>query len=147
VRYWDTSALVALVIAEAETRRMRLLVEEDPHIVAWAWTSAEFASAVERRARQGELTRDQPRSALTRFTELAEVWDEVTDVPMVCRRALAVLARHPLRAADAAQLGAALAVAPEQGAPLGFVCLDERLLEAAEREGLRPVPRADHASN
>jgi uncharacterized protein len=140
VRYWDTSALVPLVIAEAETQRMRVLLEEDPHIVTWAWTSVEFASAVERRTRQGELTRDQRRNALTRFAELAEIWDEVTDVLMVRRRALAVLARNPLRAADAAHLGAALAVAPEQGRPLGFVCLDERLLEAAEREGLRPVP-------
>ena len=140
MRYWDTSALVPLVIAEAETERMRSLVEEDPHVVTWAWTSVELASAVERRARQGELTREQRRSALARFAELAEAWDEVTDVLMVRRRALAVLARHPLRAADAAQLGAALAIAPEQGRPLGFVGLDERLLDAAEREGLRPVP-------
>ena len=57
----------------------------------------------------------------------------------VRRHAQAVLARHPLRAADAAQLGAALAVAAEQAPPLGFVCLDERLLDAAERDGLRPV--------
>jgi len=140
VRYWDTSALVPLVIAEAETGRMRALLEEDPHIVTWAWTSVEFASAIERRAREGELTREQRRHVLARVAELAEVWDEVTDVLMVRRRALAVLARHPLRAADAAQLGAALVAAPEDGEPLGFVCLDERLLDAAEREGLRPLP-------
>jgi uncharacterized protein len=139
VRYWDTSALVPLVVAETETQRMRSLLEEDPHIVTWAWTSVEFASAVERRARQGELTREQRRDALSRFADLAEVWDEVTDVLAVRRRALAVLARHPLRAADAAQLGAALAVSSEEGPPLGFVCLDDRLLDAAEREGLRPV--------
>ena len=140
MRYWDTSALVPLVVAEAQTQRMRSLLEEDPHIVTWAWTAVEFASAVERRARQGELTREQRRDALSRFAELAAVWDEVTDVLAVRRHALAVLARHPLRAADAAQLGAALAVAAEQAPPLGFVCLDERLLDAAEREGLRPVP-------
>ncbi len=140
MRYWDTSALVPLVIAEVETGRMRALLEEDPHIVTWAWTSVEFASAIERRAREGELTREQRRRVLARVAELAEVWDEVTDVLMVRRRALAVLARHPLRAADAAQLGAALVAAPETGEPLGFVCLDERLLDAAEREGLRPVP-------
>jgi len=140
VRYWDTSALVPLVIAETETQRMRSLLEEDPHVVTWAWTSVEFASAVERRTRQRELTREQRRAALGRFAELAEVWDEVTDVLVVRRRAMGVLARHPLRAADAAQLGAALAVAPEQGGPLGFVCLDERLHEAAEREGLTPLP-------
>ena len=140
MRYWDTSALVPLVVAEAQTQRMRSLLEEDPHIVTWAWTAVEFASAVERRARQGELTREQRRDALSRFAELAAVWDEVTDVLAVRRHALAVLARHPLRAADAAQLGAALAVAAEQAPPLGFVCLDDRLLDAAEREGLRPVP-------
>lgn len=140
MRYWDTSALLPLVIAEVETGRMRALLEEDPHIVTWAWTSVEFASAIERRAREGQLTREQRRRVLARVAELAEVWDEVTDVLMVRRRALAVLARHPLRAADAAQLGAALVAAPEAGEPLGFVCLDERLLDAAEREGLRPVP-------
>lgn len=140
MKYWDTSALVPLVIAEPETQRMRLLLEEDPHIVTWAWSSVDLTSAVERRAQQGELTRDQRRRALDRFIELAQAWDEVTDVLMVRRRALAVLARHPLRDADAAQLGAALAVAPEQGGPLGFVCLDERLADAAEREGLRPDP-------
>jgi len=139
VRYWDTSALVPLIVAEEQTERMRSLLDEDPHIVTWAWTSVEFTSAVERRARQGELTRGQRRSVLARFVELAEAFDEVTDALMVRRRALAVLARHPLRAADAAQLGAALAVADESGAPLGFVCLDERLLDAAEREGLHPI--------
>jgi uncharacterized protein len=114
VRYWDTSALLPLVIAEAETPRMRRLLEEDPHIVTCAWTPVEFASAVERRARQGELTRDQRRSALTRFTEPAEVWDEVTDVLMVCVGASwrSSPPPAPIRAADAAQLGAALAVAP-----------------------------------
>ena len=140
MRFWDTSALVPLVVAEEETQRMRSLLEEDPHIITWAWTSVEFASAVERRARQGELNREHRRDALSRFADLAEIWDEVTDVLAVRRYALAVLARHPLRAADAAQLGAALAVAAEQAPPLGFVCLDERLMDAAEREGLRPVP-------
>jgi len=140
VRYWDSSALVPVVIAEPETQRMRSLLDEDPNIVTWAWTRVELASAVERRYREGELSRDQRRAALARFAELAEVWDEVTDVLVVRRRALAVLARHPLRAADAAQLGAALAVAPETGGPLGFVCLDERLHEAAEGEGLAPLP-------
>ena len=95
--------MVPLVVAEDETQRMRSLLEEDPHIVTWAWTSVEFASAVERRARQGELNRDHRRGALSRFADLAEVWDEVTDVLAVRRYALAVLARHPLRAADASR--------------------------------------------
>lgn len=76
---------------------------------------------------------------LSRFAELAEVWGEVADVLTVRRRVLAVLARHPLRTAQAAQLGAARAVASEEVPPLGFVCLDDQFLDAAEREDLRPV--------
>lgn len=140
MRFWETSALVPLVVAEAESQRVRSLLEEDPRIVTWAWTAVELTSAVERRVRQGELTREQRRVTLRRFAALAEVWDEVMDVSAVRRHALAVLARHPLRAADAAQLGAALTVAAELATPLGFVCLDERLLDAAEREGLLPLP-------
>ena len=55
-------------------------------------------------------------------------------------RALALLARHPLRAADAGQLGAALLVQDEMAAPLDFVCLDRRLADAAELESLRVIP-------
>jgi predicted nucleic acid-binding protein len=140
VRYWDASALVPLVVREPRTKAMRAVLGEDPHIVTWAWTLVELQSAVERRARAGELDRAQRRTTLRAFEDLATRWDEVTDVLAVRRRALALLARHPLRAADAAQLGAALLVAPDEGAALPFVCLDERLADAAEREGLAVLP-------
>jgi uncharacterized protein len=52
---------------------------------------------------------------------------------------MALLGRHPLRAADAAQVAAALLIAPSDPSQLTFVCLDARLAEAAEREGLRIV--------
>jgi uncharacterized protein len=143
VRYWDTSALVPLVVAEAETPSMRALLDEDHEIVTWALTSVEFASAIERRARQGELSTPQRRQAHARLRQLAEIWDEITSVEVVRRRALGVLARHELRAADAVQLGAALAIADEIGEPVAFVCLDARLADAADREGLRPLPDLD----
>jgi hypothetical protein len=69
--------------------------------------------------------------------ELAKSWDEVVDLFAVRARALSLLARHDLRAADAAQLGAALLAAEDHPASLTFVCLDDRLAAAAEREGLR----------
>jgi uncharacterized protein len=143
VRYWDTSALVPLLIAEPRTEAMRALLAEDERIVTWAWTTVEFTSAIERRAREGWLDRAGRRAALTRLEQLASSWDEVTDVLAVRRQARAVLARYPLRAADAAQLAAALVVAPEERTTFGFVCLDARLSEAAEREGLEPIPASD----
>jgi hypothetical protein len=137
LRYWDASALVPLVIAEPESRKARDWLAEDPGIATWAWTRVELTSAVERRARTGEITRQQRRAALTAFETLAANWDEVTDLLTVRTRALTLLARHPLRAADAAQLAAATLVAENDPASLIFVCLDERLSIAAEREGFR----------
>jgi hypothetical protein len=47
---------------------------------------------------------------------------------------------HPLRAADSLQLAAALVAAERDPASLTFVSLDERLSEAATREGF-PILR------
>jgi predicted nucleic acid-binding protein len=137
VRYWDASALVPLIVEEEASGRARAWLSEDPTIVTWAWTRVELASAVERRARQGELSQPQRKAALSRFDELARSWDEVVDLIAVRARALALLARHDLRAADAAQLAAALLAAEQDPAGLVFVCLDGRLAMAADREGLR----------
>lgn len=46
-----------------------------------------------------------------------------------------VIAAHPLRAADALQLGAALVAAGGSPVTLQFVTLDQRLAVAAAREG------------
>ncbi len=50
---------------------------------------------------------------------------------------MALLARHPLRAADAGQLAAAVMARERTGGSLEFVSLDRRLAAAAEREGFR----------
>lgn len=140
MRYWDASALVPLVIAESTTEQLRELLGQDPKVVTWAWSWVEVASAVERRFREGQITGRQRRDALDRFAQLAGACDEVTDVLAVRRKALPLLARHPLRAADAAQLAAALMVVPDDLPELAFVCLDARLAAAAEGEGLRALP-------
>ncbi len=137
MRYWDTSAIVPLVVREATSRTARGWLEEDPAVVTWCWTSVELVSAVERRFREDLISRQQRRICLDAFSELSEAWDEVTDMMAVRARSRSLLARHALRAADAAQLGAALLVAENDAAALTFICLDERLSIAAEREGLR----------
>jgi predicted nucleic acid-binding protein len=140
LRYWDASALVPLVITEPSTQQMRDLISEDSSVVTWAWTWVEVASAVERRVREGLIPRPQRRTVLDGFNSLAEACDEVTDIQAVRQRAMTLLGRHPLRAADAAQLAAALLIAPADPSQLTFVCLDSRLAEAAEGEGLRVSP-------
>ena len=139
MKYWDASALVPLVVAEPDSELVRKWLSEDDHIVTWAWTRIEITSAIERRAREGSLSRQQRREALRRFDAFAGSWDEVTDLLAVRSRANALLARHPLRAADAGQLGAALLIQEQLAGVLTFVCLDHRLSTAAELESLRVV--------
>ena len=64
---------------------------------------------------------------------------KLIEVLAVRTRANALLARHPLRAAGAGQLGAALLIQEQLSTPLSFVCLDHRLSSAAELESLRVV--------
>jgi len=58
-------------------------------------------------------------------------------------RAARLLSLHPLRAADALQLAAALVWCRERTAEAPFVCLDDRLRLAAAREGFRVLPYAE----
>ena len=127
------------MVAEPASDEVRRRLAEDGHIITWAWTRTEIVSAVERRTREGSLTRTHRREVLERFASFAESWDEITEILAVRTRANALLARHPLRAADAGQLGAALLVQQQLAEPLPFVCLDNRLAYAAELESLRVI--------
>jgi uncharacterized protein len=140
LRYWDSSAVVPMVLEERTSDVVRSVLAEDPEIVTWAWTRVEVVGAVERKARRGEWSRAERRLALERFERLSDSWNEVTDLLSVRTRALALLGRHELRAADAAQLAAAVLVAEQSLPGLAFVCLDARLAYAAEREGLLVIP-------
>ena len=80
MRYWDASALVPLVVAEAGTESAPTWLSEDDHIVTWVWTRTEITGAIERHTREGSLSRQQRRDVLERFNAFADSWDEVTEV-------------------------------------------------------------------
>ena len=140
MRYWDASALAPLLVAEDRTDDARAWLRQEPGVVTWAWTRVELTSAVERRVREGVVTRRQRREVIDRLATFAEAWDEVSDILAVRMRALSLLGRHALRAADAAQLGAAMLVREHVQSPFAFVCLDARLAAAAELEGFDVLP-------
>ena len=141
MRFWDSSAIVPLLLQEAATAAMRTLLDEDPDMVVWPMTSLEVTSALWRRARAGELEERARAGAAEALAELETVWNVLIDIGQVVARARRLLATHPLRAADAAQLAAALIAGRERTDTLTFVTLDDRLAEAARREGLRVAPR------
>ena len=117
--------------------------ELDPEVVAWWATEAECVSALARLERDDSLTAPSMAEGLRRLDGLARAWREVQPVTAVRTTAIRLLRVHPLRAADALQLGAAIVAAENHPASLQIVTLDERLAQAAEREGfavVRPGP-------
>lgn len=137
MKFWDSSAVVPLVIDEASSPTVRAWLKADPHQVFWALTGVELASAIERRVREGALDRSDRSGLLVHVRRLAADATEVADIASVRTLATSLLARHPLRAADALQLAAALVVAAGDPASWTFVVLDRRLADAAEREGFQ----------
>lgn len=136
MRFWDASAILPLIVEEEGSPLALKWLREDQDVMLWGLTRVELASAIERRSREGRLRPAERSSALRMANRLADDAHEIVDLAAVRSRATAVLARHPLRPADAAQLGAALLVADPEPASLTMVVLDRRLAAAAEREGL-----------
>jgi len=116
--------------------------ELDSEVVAWWATEAECVSALARLERDGNLTSSSMTDGLRRLEGLARSWREVQPVTAVRKTAIRLLRVHPLRTPDALQLGAAIVAAEGHPATLPIVTLDERLAQAAEREGF-PVSRPD----
>lgn len=74
---------------------------------------------------------------MDRLGLLAASWVEIEPVEQVRRRAIRLLRLHPLRAADALQLAAALTAADEDPQRLDVVSSDDHLSAAARREGFK----------
>lgn len=138
MRFWDSSAIVPLLVAEATTALVAEAFTADPAVLVWWGTSVECVSALARREREGLGGTIVPE-ALRRLDALASAWDEVEPVERVRSVASRLVRVHPLHAADAMQLAAALVASEAQPETLPFVTLDRRLATAAEREGFAVI--------
>jgi predicted nucleic acid-binding protein len=139
MKFWDTSALGPLLVAEDATTATQALYRSDPvMVVAWT-TSVECASAIARAEHDAMLTPAQADEAFARLDDLSRAWREVepgNEQHEIARRLLRV---HRLRAADALQLAAASLAAERRPASLELATLDDRLEAAARREGFSVI--------
>ena len=135
MRFWDASALVPLFIRETKSSEVESWRAADPRMTTWMMTRIEVVSAVSRRKReQPELAALWER-AIREVHEVAARWIEIWDADATRRRAERIVMEHPLRTADALQLGTALVAADGDPQSLELVTLDRRLADAARREG------------
>jgi len=137
VKFWDSSALVPLLVEEDLTDAIRELFLGEPGIIAWWGTPVECASAVCRLEREGRLSPQETTEALERLDALARHWHRIEPVDAVLETARRLLRVHPLRAADSLQLAAAFLASEGRPSTLELVCLDDRLVTAAQREGFQ----------
>jgi len=135
MRFWDSSAIVPLVVSEVETDRCRVLLLDDPEVVVWFFTAVEVVSALTRRMREQSLKPQEFRVAKDQLKLLERAWSEVVSVEKVRERSVRLLEIHNLTAADALQLAAALVVSEENPQDVSFLTLDQRLRDAALKEG------------
>lgn len=135
MRFWDSSAVVPLLVEEPGSPAVRASWRRDPELTVWWGTEIECASAVARLERDGGLAAAASGDALDRLDQLSLSWVEIEPGARVRELAMRLLRTHPLRAADALQLAAAIVAAEERPASLRLVTLDARLADAAAREG------------
>ena len=140
--FWDSSALVPLLFPEAHSSSLTELISGDREMTIWWATPLECQAAMHRRHRESPLPPDLLSRATFRLRALVELADTVLPTDEVRRRAARLVAVHPLRAADALQLAAALLWCEEQPHNEGFVSLDARLRDGARKEGFDVKPES-----
>ena len=135
MRFWDASAIVPLLVSEPTRETLLGLLDGDSGMLVWWGTPVECTSAIARREREGALSVTEATGAVQRLRDISSGWHEILPSEIVRSVAQRLLRVHPLRAADSLQLAAAVVASEREPATLAFVSLDERLSEAASREG------------
>ena len=137
MKYWDSSALVALLVQEKTSSRVVRIAKQDPEISSWWGTKVECVSAIARLARQGDLDGGEVNRILERLEVWSAGWEEVQPSEQIREIAIRCLRTHSMKAADAIQLSAAWIAAEHKPSTLEFMTFDDRLSEAAAKEGFR----------
>lgn len=139
MNFWDSSAILPLLVSESTSEATRQYLETQPDMAIWWATPVECMSALARKEREGRL--ELPHMiAVEKNLDLIvrnSVSIDATDRVRLLARKL--LRRYPLRAADSLQLAAACLLAGDATGDYGFVCNDERLTIAASKEGFEVI--------
>jgi uncharacterized protein len=147
----DSSAIVKRYVPEVGCQWLTALVApESRNVISIAEvTRAEVAGALTRRAREGSLPFNESRLLIQAFeAHCAMQYRVIPTEHAVVSLAVELIQQHPLRTYDAIQLATALifrgSLAEHSLPPPTFISADDRLLAAAQAEGLPTDNPNDH---
>jgi len=92
--------------------------------------------------RDGHLGASEEEQISELFSLLADAWTEMAPSEDIRDIALRLLRGHLLGAADSLQLASAIVLADKKPKGHHFVCCDNRLREAAKKEGFSVLPKS-----
>lgn len=123
---------------EPGSARVREFLANHP-VATCRLSDVEIASALTRRCREGTLARHDLDRALAALRADIDSIAVVELTAEVGRTAIALLARHPLRAGDSIQLASCLYLRRQVTEDVRLLAYDARLNDAARGEGLTLV--------
>lgn len=143
VYYLDTSAAAKRYVTETGSHWIKLILQTAASslIITSRLLRVEMISAFTRRRREGVLSQaDYDLAVATFYEDMVHQYQVLDDDDRVVDLACALMEHHPLRAYDALHLATALIAHQELSAagfsPLVMLSADDRLLGAAQAEGL-----------
>lgn len=137
MNYLDTSALIKRFVVEKGSLLVGAIVSRKGPVATAKIAYAEVYAGLARKRRDGHLSESRYALACRQFERdwkaciRVDLWDEI----LLLARDL--IRRHPLRGFDAIHLASALSLRGALGEDITFAAADERLLRAANAEGLR----------
>jgi hypothetical protein len=143
LRFWESSALLALAVREPASGRIEPLLQRDPDVAFWWGAPLECGEALLAAKRQGRISAADLQNARAVIDHLRARAFEVQPTEELRARALRLLSVHELAAGAALELAAALIWCRERTHDAGFVSLHGPLRLAASLEGFRVFPYAD----
>ena len=107
--FWHTSTLIALGVDEPRRISAIPVLERDDGKAVWWVATVGCAAALNRQDREGSLTPTNVSALFGRLHPLSRTWYDFRPTRRVEGADERLFRMHPLRAADALQLAAALA--------------------------------------
>ena len=140
MKFWDSSAILPLIVQESSSGLLRKLHKADTTMLVWWATLSEVTSALSRLTREEKMGSRELEYSLSRLKILRESWSEIQPTEDILITSQRLLLTHGLRAADSLQLAAIIVACSHRPSIVDFVCLDKRLIQAAKKEGCIVLP-------